>query len=238
MRIAVVSDIHGNLTAFEAVLADLREMSPDMIFHGGDLADSGSSPTEIVDRIRDLGWPGVVGNTDELLAKPESVKLPPRSPQVKPIWDAIHEMAAATRERLGDARLAWLRGLPRSQRYGALTLVHASPESAWIAPNPEWTDAQFETVYAGLRSPVVVYGHIHRSFVRNVSAMTVVNCGSVSLSLDGDPRSAYLLLDDAVPAIRRVEYDSEKEVKALRGRGFPHAEWLAQTLRAARPQNP
>ena len=61
MRIAIVSDIHGNLTAFEAVLADVRETSPDLILHGGDLADSGSSPAEIVDQIRDLGWQGVAG---------------------------------------------------------------------------------------------------------------------------------------------------------------------------------
>ena len=63
MRIAIVSDIHGNRTAFEAVLADLRQTSPDLILHGGDLADSGSSPAEIVDRVRDLGWQGGVGNT-------------------------------------------------------------------------------------------------------------------------------------------------------------------------------
>jgi predicted phosphodiesterase len=72
MRIAIVSDIHGNRTAFEAVLSDLRQTSPDLILHGGDLADGGSSPAEIVDRIRDLGWPGVVGNTDETLSMPEA----------------------------------------------------------------------------------------------------------------------------------------------------------------------
>jgi len=239
MRIAVVSDIHGNLTAFEAVLADLRGTSPDLIFHGGDLADAGSSPVEIVDHIRDLGWPGVVGNTDELLAKSEAAnQLPPQSPEAKPIWAAIHEMAAATRERLGDERLAWLRALPGSQGHGALTLVHASPESAWMAPNSNATDDQFESVYAALGSPLVVYGHIHHSFVRQVSRMTIINSGSVSLSLDGDPRAAYLLLDDSTPTIRRVEYDIQKEIKAHADRGFPHNAWLAKTLRTARPQNP
>ncbi|HEX4066599.1 MAG TPA: metallophosphoesterase family protein [Acidobacteriaceae bacterium] len=54
MRLAVVSDIHGNRTAFEAVLADLKSVSPDMVLHGGDLADGGSSPVEVVDRIRAL----------------------------------------------------------------------------------------------------------------------------------------------------------------------------------------
>ena len=72
MRIAIVSDIHGNRTAFESVLSDLRQTSPDLILHGGDLADGGASPVEIVDRIRDLGWPGVAGNTDDMLSMPET----------------------------------------------------------------------------------------------------------------------------------------------------------------------
>src|ERR1700733_1651181 len=73
VRVAIVSDLHGNLTAFEAVLADLQKTSPDLIFHGGDLADGGASPVEVIDRIRDLGWQGVVGNTDELLFDPKSL---------------------------------------------------------------------------------------------------------------------------------------------------------------------
>ena len=67
MRVAIWSDIDGNRTAFEAVLQDPRQMSPDLILHGGDLADGGAGPAEIVDRIRDLGWRGVAGNTDEML---------------------------------------------------------------------------------------------------------------------------------------------------------------------------
>jgi 3',5'-cyclic AMP phosphodiesterase CpdA len=85
MRIAIVSDIHGNLTALEAVLADLRQTSPDLILHGGDLADSGASPVEIVDRIRDLGWQGVVGNTDEMLFSPKSLQeFASQSPKLQP----------------------------------------------------------------------------------------------------------------------------------------------------------
>ena len=71
-RIAIVSDLHGNLSAFEAVLADLRSAAPDLVLHGGDLADPGSSPVEVIDQIRDLGWSGVYGNTDEMLVDPAS----------------------------------------------------------------------------------------------------------------------------------------------------------------------
>jgi putative phosphoesterase len=74
MRIAIVSDIHGNLTALEAVLADLKVTSPDQILHGGDLAHGGSRPAETVDRIRELGWPGVCGNTDQMLWAPEELR--------------------------------------------------------------------------------------------------------------------------------------------------------------------
>jgi putative phosphoesterase len=238
MRIAIVSDLHGNLTAFDAVLADLRQTSPDLIFHGGDLADAGASPVEIVDRIRDLGWQGVVGNTDEMLFQPESLtqfasQLPNQS-----LFAVIEEMAAATREALGDERLAWLRALPRMQSHGPMTLVHASAGTTWRAPMPEASDAELESVYAPLGQPIAVYAHIHRSFVRNVSGMTVINTGSVSLSHDGDQHAAYLLLDDFKPEIRRVEYDVDAELKALSGCGLPHADWVARILASARPQMP
>src|SRR5579862_5417557 len=98
MRIAIVSDIHGNRTALEAVLADLRQTSPDLIFHGGDLADGGASPVEIVDRLRDLRWPGVAGNTDELLFRPESLdEFAATTPAMNPLLPAIQAMAAWTR---------------------------------------------------------------------------------------------------------------------------------------------
>ena len=239
MRIAVVSDIHGNRTAFEAVLADLRQTAPDLIFHGGDLPHGGSSPAEVVDRIRDLGWPGVLGNTDEMLFRPESLEeFAAQTPQMQPLLTVIREMAAATRERLGEERLAWLRGLPLLQLHDSMALVHAGPQSTWRSPGPEAADAELESVYAPLSRPVAVYGHIHRSFIRNLPGLVVANSGSVSLSYDGDRRAAYLLLDDSKPSIRRVEYDVAKEIDALAASALPHSAWIAKTLEAATPQLP
>jgi predicted phosphodiesterase len=239
VRIAIVSDIHGNRTAFEAVLADLRETSPDLILHGGDLADAGSSPAEIVDCIRALGWQGVAGNTDELLYRPEALtEFAAQAPHLQALFTTIGEMAQATREALGEERLAWLSGLPRTCVQSGMALVHASPESLWRAPAPETCDAELEPVFSTLRQPIVVYAHIHRSYVRTMPHMTVVNTGSVSLSYDGNPRAAYLLLDEFRPTIRRVEYDLDKEVSALARSRLPHAEWIAKTLRTASPTMP
>ena len=161
---------------------------------------------------------------------------------------SLEEMAAATREALGEERLAWLSGLPRSLVRGPLALVHATPESLWRAPAPEASDAELELVYATLGQPVAVYGHIHRSFIRGISAIgelsgrIVANSGSVGLSYDGDRRAAYLLLEASasavIPVIRRVEYDLDREIRALSSCGLPHADWIARTLESGRAQLP
>jgi predicted phosphodiesterase len=244
MRIAILSDIHGNRTAFEAVLADLQQTSPDLILHGGDLADAGASPVEIVDRIRDLGWQGVVGNTDEMLFRPESLEeFASKSSAPPSLWTAVRQMAAATRTMLGEERIAWLRGLARVQVKGPMALVHASPESPWRAPTTEATDAELESVYGPLGQPIAVYAHIHRPYIRSIPSLQirerlVANTGSISLSYDGDRRASYLLFDGPSLTIQRVEYDLEKELKALSSCGLPHADWIAKSLRTASPQMP
>jgi predicted phosphodiesterase len=239
MRTAIVSDIHGNRTAFEAVLTDLKLTSPDLVLHGGDLPHGGASPAEIVDRIRDLGWQGVVGNTDEMLWMPDLLKeFADRSPSMRFLFTAIEEMAAATRERLGEDRIDWLRALPRVQIHGPAALVHASPTSTWEAPMPDASDGELESVYGPLHQPVAVYGHIHRAYIRKVSGMVVVNSGSVGLSYDGDHRAAYILLDESTPTIRRVEYNIDTELKILSSCGLPHANWIARILESASFQMP
>jgi len=239
MRIAIVTDIHGNLTAFEAVLADLRHKAPDLIVQGGDLAHAGANPAEVVDRIRDLGWAGVLGNTDEMLFDLGPLReFASQSAQVQPLLPLIEAMAVATSEALGEERLAWLRSLPLEWTQDEIGLVHASPKSLWRAPYPEAADSDLESVYRPLAKALAIYGHVHRSYIRSLPGMTVANTGSVSLSHDGDPRSSYLLIDDGVPSIQRVEYDVERERTALSTSGFPHWEWTAKMLAAARPQMP
>jgi len=240
MRIAILSDIHGNLTALEAVLADLRATAPDEVLFGGDLADSGSSPVEVVDRVRDLRWRCIFGNTDEMLVRPDALEaFAAKSKAPAALWDAIRAIAAATRDALGAERLAWLAQLPPGicgGERGTLDLVHASPTSAWLAPAIDAPESDLIAAFKSLGKEVVAYGHTHLPGIRRLSASVprlVLNSGSVGLPYDGDPRASYLVLDDDQPTIRRVEYDLDRELELLAACGLPGAAWTAKILRAS-----
>ncbi len=241
MRIAVVCDIHGNLTALEAVLADIRGVSPDLVLQGGDLADPGSNPIEVIDRIRDLGWQGVMGNTDEMLVRPSSLEeFASQSSAPPALWLAIRRIASTTRSMLGEERLAYLHQLPLVATKPGFALVHALPGDCWRAPTAEATDAELESMYGSLGQPIVVFGHTHLPSIRRLTGHPelLINSGSVGLPYDGDPRASYLLLDGSTPSIRRVEYSVEKELLALSSCGLPGAEWTARMLRTSSPQMP
>src|ERR1051326_5206509 len=177
MRIAIISDVHGNLTALEAVLADLRRQKPDLIFHGGDIPYGGCNPCQVIDCIMQQGWPGVLGNTDEILwsdaARPA---LEASAPRLKSLFRTIFDVAGpATRAMIGEARLNWLRALPLELRHENLVLLHAGPGNIWKSPMHNAEDAELEATYKPLRASIVVYCHIHRPFIRKVGAMTVCN---------------------------------------------------------------
>jgi putative phosphoesterase len=233
MRVAIVSDIHGNRRAFDAVLADLQQVAPDRVVHGGDLAYGGTHPAEIIDQIRSLGWPGVRGNTDEMLWAPESLaEFAARQPKLAPLLAVMRELIPPTLASIGEERLRWLEGIPQQYSGEDFSLVHARPGDLWRAPMPDASDEELQNTYAFLNAPMVVYGHIHRPYIRRLQGMTVANTGSVSQSYDGDRRASYLVVDGENLTIRRVEYDVESEASDLLHSGLPHAEWLSRILLA------
>src|SRR5438105_15632387 len=142
MRLAIVSDIHGNLTALEAVIADLETAGADVVLHGGDLVASGARPAEVVDVIRDWGWPGVCGNTDEMLWRPELLhQLELKAPSKQGLRRVLfNNIAPVTRDLLGEARISWLRSLPKQCTNAGTTLLHASPDNLWRAPLADASD--------------------------------------------------------------------------------------------------
>jgi putative phosphoesterase len=233
MTLAIVSDIHGNFTALEAVQDDIERRGIERVVHGGDLAVVGCSPAEVVDRIRELGWPGIVGNTDELLWRPEehAVQLE-RAPQLERLLSMLFDTyAPATREILGEERLAWLQAMPVEHREDDLALVHASPGDLWRAPAPDADDETLADTYGPLDARIAVYGHIHRPYVRAVGELTVVNSGSVGNPFDGDPRAGYVVIDGDEATVLRLEYDVEREVHTVMRSRYPDAERIAAMRR-------
>jgi len=239
MRIAVIADIHGNRRALHRVLADLKEVAPDLILHGGDLAFGGTHPAEVIDEIRSLGWLGVLGNTVEVLWTDAGLtQMITAYPNLTPPLGRLRDLIAPMRERIGEERLQWLKTLPAMHVGDGLAVLHASPKNLWHAPTAHATDEEIDRTYAELGFSTVIYGHIHVSYVRRLCGMTIANTGSISQSYDGDRRAAYAVIDGEDVTIRRVEYDVESEARDLLGSGLPHAEWLGRILLAGHYNSP
>jgi diadenosine tetraphosphatase ApaH/serine/threonine PP2A family protein phosphatase len=203
--LALLYDIHGNLPALEAVLADSGDVEGFVL--GGDYAVAGAWPRETVERLKELdnaAW--IRGNADRWLVD--------RSDAPEPV-PAIAERCA---EALGEELVAELVGLPESTTIDGTLYCHASPSSDMetFFPEPGERDAE---LLMGVEARRVVCGHIHISFDRTgPGGIEIVNPGSVGMPWDGDHRAAYAVIDGDRVERRRVEYDWEAAVAAVRER--------------------
>lgn len=202
MRIAIVSDIHGNLPALEAVVADIRREAPDQIWCGGDIAWGGPWARECIQMVRGGGWTTVRGNTDIwITGDPQTIDDPARRARLQEMADA---------HALDQDDVDWLLSLPLGHSgAGSILLVHGTPETPFDAPGPDAPAASFEP-YEGAAA-IVVYGHVHEAFTRRLTGGTIVcNSGSVGMPKDA-PTASYLLLDQSAAdwtlRHRRVAFD-------------------------------
>jgi predicted phosphodiesterase len=230
MRVAIFSDVHGNAAALDAVLAEIRERGPfDRILNGGDLALGGPRPREAVERLIEAGYPTVIGNTDEMVAA---------SPE-----GAAGAVAAWARTRLTPEQVDWLRALPRSQRVQpqggpSLVLVHATPWSTTDLIDAASPAATVARAFEQADTRALVYGHIHRAYVREAAGGLIVNTGSVGFPFDGDPRAAWAILTLADGAWRaeivRTQFDREAVARDLLTSDHPDAAAFARRVRTGR----
>jgi diadenosine tetraphosphatase ApaH/serine/threonine PP2A family protein phosphatase len=182
-----------------------------------------------------------MGNTDEMLVRPQTLEdFASHSSAPPAMWEAIREIAAATRECLGEESLAWLQELRAINSQQGFVLVHGTPESCWHAPAGDATDAELRELFRSLGQPTMICGHTHRPFLRHLHGgpELLINTGSVGIPYDGDSRASYLLLEGRNAVIRRVEYNVKRELQLLAASDLPGAQWTAKMLRTSSPQMP
>jgi predicted phosphodiesterase len=225
--LAVLYDIHANLPALDAVLANAEEAGADSYLLGGDYAGLGAWPVETLERLRGLPnahW--IRGNWERWLTDA------PDAPDLPVIRDALDW----AREAVDSDTIAELGRLPLTATIDGALFSHASPVSDMRSFMPEPADDE-EELMGGAQQRRLVFGHTHIQFRRQgEDGVDLVNAGSVGLPFDGDTRAALALIsDDGELELRRVEYDRARSAAGVRERMPGFGEDLAQRIETARP---
>ncbi|MCI3920395.1 metallophosphatase family protein [Paenibacillus sp. TRM 82003] len=232
-RIAIISDIHGNMPALDAVLEDMKQRNIERIFCLGDLVGKGPHSDRAVDAIRMRCQAVVRGNWDEFIGEPTD--------QETLLW---HQA------KLGEERIRYLAALPFSHEFDMsgrrIRLFHASEESVHVRVQP-WDSLerrlQMFAPHGDEESApdVVAYGDVHNAYVQHLKGRTLINVGSVGNPLD-IPQAAYVILEGTYGSretaafsiqIVRVPYDIELAVRQAEDEGMPALEAYAKELRTA-----
>ena len=253
MRVALISDVHGNRVALDAVVADGTHHGVDAWWALGDLVAIGPEPVETLERLRNLpGARFVRGNTDRYVvsgARPaphaDDVE---RDPTLRPLFLAVEASFAWTRAQMGTADIAWLDALPDRQRTvlldgTRLLAIHASPRSDdGPGITPALADRALAALLAGADSDLICGGHTHQATDRRLGATRAINLGSVSNPITSDLRASYVIVDDDPSGHRirhrRVDYDHDAVVARIHASGHPEADYLASFQRGDQVRHP
>lgn len=226
MRVALISDLHGNLTALETVLDELARERPDRVLCLGDVAATGPQPRETVERLREIGCPVVMGNADDELLRP----IPDAEDEEGRRFVEIDRWCA---EQLALEHLGYLRGFRPTVELSlgsgrTLLGFHGSPRSfddAVVATTPE---GELARMLSGHEAAVMAGGHTHEQFVRRHGKTTVLNPGSVGLN---PPVAEYALVDleggRLAVELHRLTLGAAKVRREALDSGMPHAGWWA-----------
>lgn len=235
MRYALISDIHSNIQALDAVLADIGRRDADATYHLGDLVGYSANPNEVVARLREYGIAGIAGNYDSTVAadykhcgcRYEDA----RQEELSHVSYEFTRRAVSpdTKRQLGALPFSMdLRPLGGHASGPRLLLVHGTPTLNtvyWTADRSDEFCVKMAAV-AGLQAgDVIAFGHTHLPWHRMVQGIHFVNTGSVGRPKDGDWRAGYVLLTagEGLPEVEfvRVEYDVDAAAEAVRAAGLP-----------------
>jgi putative phosphoesterase len=228
--VAALYDIHGNLPALDAVLDEIARERVDLIVVGGDVA-TGPLPKETIARLRGLGDRArfVRGNADRELVEAFDARFRPGSAPrdeaaIEP-WavDRLDERDRDFLDAFEDDVTVDILGL------GRVLFCHGSPRSDDEIITSVTGERRLVSMIAGVNAMVVVCGHTHHQFVREVGGLTIVNAGSVGLPYEGDAAAFWLMLSGRI-ALRRTGYDVADALGRFRASGFPFEPMLDESL--------
>lgn len=242
-RVAILSDVHGNAIALDAVRKAIHREKPDAVIVAGDLVLNGPDPAAAVDAVRELEAEGAIvvqGNTDVAVADFDySAAFPWMTDGVPETFRAAAEWA---HEELGDARLAWLRRLPAERRLRLedtmFLACHASPGSQTQGFDPALDPSVILERVSRTDARVICCGHTHLPEVRDLGWKVIVNDGSAGYVFDGDPTASWALVDfedgEVRAEIRRTTFDVLSVANAISARGLAGDVYRAATVRTGK----
>jgi putative phosphoesterase len=236
--VAIITDIHGNVTAMQAALARIAELSIERIYCGGDLVGYGPHPNEVCALIQARAIPTIYGNYDYAIARDEEdcgcAYVTPHERELG------QESVAWTLERTDHGAKEFMRELPFDLYFQVgdvrVHLVHGSPRKVNEYLFADKPARLYERLAAAEAAGVLAFGHTHKPWVREFGAVPFVNCGSVGKPKDGDPRGAFAVLrpsgHSVEVTIERVAYDTAAVAEDVRSSGLP-GEYAEKLLQAA-----
>ena len=236
MRVAILSDIHGNVQALEAVMKDIKENKCEKVLCLGDLAMAGPQPDKAIDFVREQNnWEVIQGNTDKMIAdfSPEILE------NAKNNFPVMGNALADDVKLLDDDRKEFLKNLPAQKELEIegvkILLVHGSPRrnNEDILPNQPLS--KIEEILEGVSADLIFCGHTHiPAGYQTNKRQTVVNVGSVGRPMTKEPKSCYVIADFENGGFsiehRFVDYDRDLAAKLMRERRFDGADKIANMI--------
>ncbi|MEA3376073.1 MAG: YfcE family phosphodiesterase [Chloroflexota bacterium] len=230
MRVALIGDVHANLPALEAVLGHARRHGAEAVWNIGDFVGYGAFPNQVIERLRQEQATSIAGNYDHRVlaferkkGKWRKKKRPEKFLAFQWAHHVLTEGNRATLESLPGERDLQIESL-------RILLTHGSPASEDEHLTPDTPEGRLRELASMVAADVVIVGHSHRSFTRDVDGVRFINTGSVGRPDDGDPRACYAVMEIGLPPDRaprvthyRVAYDVERAVAAIREEGLPEA---------------
>jgi putative phosphoesterase len=243
MRVALVSDMHGNAVAFRAALADIERQDVDLIVSLGDVAQGGPQPVECIELLRELQCPCVFGNSDEFLVTLDLGAEPIEDEEQR---QRLLNVAQWSREQLREDGLDFLGGFRPTVEVEVggrkVLCCHATPGSNEDVVLPATASEKVRAALDGVTADAVAAGHVHLQWLRRFGDVVWFCVGSVGLVYEQrepldevpfEPCSEYALLaDDLAVEFRRIPFDVEDLIEDARAKGFPDVErWAAMWRR-------